>query len=105
MFVNLVWPPKTDKHPSLLCILIQSINGKLIFSHSLAKLANMVQDKKADKHTPPSRGGLVLLFYQTVRTHVVRSVLADLCGFVLCIRSTSFYFVFYSSLLFCCVFQ
>ena len=33
------------------------IGGNCIFSHSLAKLANMAQDKKVDKHTPPKPWG------------------------------------------------
>ena len=48
MFVNLV-----------LCILTQIIDANCIFSNSLAKLANMVRDRKVGKHTPPSSGGLV----------------------------------------------
>ena len=36
------------------------IDGNYISSHSLAKFANMVQDRNVDKHTPPSRGGLTL---------------------------------------------
>ena len=60
MFVNLVWAPKLANMPPCYVFLIQMIDGNCIFSHSLAKLANMVQDKKVDKHTPPSRGGLSL---------------------------------------------
>ena len=33
-------------------------DGNCIFRNSLAKLANMVQDKQDDKHTPPAAGGL-----------------------------------------------
>ena len=47
-----VAPKLTKIHLSCL-FLIEIINGKFIFSNSLAKLANMVQDSKVDKHTPP----------------------------------------------------
>ena len=46
-------PPKSRKHTPFLCILIQTIYGSCIFSNWLAKLANMVHDKKVDIHTPP----------------------------------------------------
>ena len=52
MFVNLVWPLKLTNILPCCVFLIQIIDGKCIFSHSLAKLANMVQDNKVDKHTP-----------------------------------------------------
>ena len=58
MFVNFVCPPKLANIPPCYVFLIQIIEGNCIFSNSLAKLANMVQDQKVDKHTPPSRGGL-----------------------------------------------
>ena len=63
MFVNFVWPPNLANLAPCCVFLIQLIDGNSIFSHSLAKLANMVQDKKIDKHTPPSRGGLNLFMY------------------------------------------
>ena len=50
--------PKSRRHIPLLCFLIQTIDGNFIFSHSLAKLANIVQDQKVDKHTSRSRGRL-----------------------------------------------
>ena len=53
-----VWPPQLANIAPCCVFLIQIINGNCIFSHSLAKLANMVQDKKVDKQTPPTRGGL-----------------------------------------------
>ena len=52
--------PKTRKHFLCYVFLKQIIDGNCIFSHSLAKLANMVQYQQVDKHTPPSRGGLAL---------------------------------------------
>ena len=58
MFVNLVWSPNLANIPPCYVFLIQIIDGNCIFSHSLAKLANIVQDRKVEKHTPPSRGGL-----------------------------------------------
>ena len=57
MFVNFVWLPNLANIFPCCVILIQIIHGKCIFSHSLAKLAYMVQDKKVDKHTPPAEGG------------------------------------------------
>ena len=57
MFVNLVWPPKLAKVPPRYVFLLQIIDGNCIFSHALAKLANMVQDKKIDKHTFPQPWG------------------------------------------------
>ena len=51
--------PQTRQHTPLLCILRQNIEGKCIFSHSLAMLANMAQDKKVYKRTPPAVGGLI----------------------------------------------
>ena len=60
MFVNLLWPPSLANIPPRYVFLIQIIVGNCIFSYSLAKLANMDQDKQVDKHTPPpSRGGLI----------------------------------------------
>ena len=55
MFVNLVWPPKLATPCYVYSI--QVIDTNCIFSHSSAKLASIVQDKKADKHTPPAVGG------------------------------------------------
>ena len=60
MFVNLVWPPKLANIPPCyvyLIYLIQIMEGNCVFTHSLAKLANMVQDTKVDKHTPQAVGG------------------------------------------------
>ena len=59
MFINLVWAPKLANIPPCYVFTIQIIDGNYIFSDSLAKFANMVQDRKVDKHTPPSRGGLL----------------------------------------------
>ena len=59
MFVNLVWAPKLASIPPCYVLLILFTDEICIFSHSLAKLANMAQDQKVDKHTPPSRGGLI----------------------------------------------
>ena len=56
MFVNLVWAPKLANMPPCYVFPIQNIDGNRIFGHSLAKLANMVQNKKVDKHTPPAVG-------------------------------------------------
>ena len=56
MFFNFVWPQKLANIPACYVFLIQVIEGNCIFSHSLARLANMVQDRTVDKHTPPSRG-------------------------------------------------
>ena len=59
MFVNFAWAQKLANIPHCYVFLIQMIEGNCIFSHSLAKLANMVQDQKVDKHTPPPAvGGL-----------------------------------------------
>ena len=55
MFVNLVWPQQLANIPLCFIFLIQIIDGNCIFSHSLAKLANVVQDQQVDKHTPTSR--------------------------------------------------
>ena len=60
MFANIAWPPKLASIPLGHVSLKQIINGNCIFGHSLAKLANMVQDKKVGKHTPsthPPVGG------------------------------------------------
>ena len=67
MFANIVWPKKLANIPPCCVILKQNINGNCIFSHSVAKLANLVQDKKVGKHTPspPSRGGLIKLMVKT----------------------------------------
>ena len=46
MLAKIVWPPKLANIPPWFVFLIQIINGNCIFSHLLAKLANMVQDKK-----------------------------------------------------------
>ena len=50
--------PKSRKHTFCYVLSTQIIVGNCIFSHSLAKLTNMVQDQKVVKPTPPSRGGL-----------------------------------------------
>ena len=57
MFANLVWPPKLTNIPPCCVFSIQVIDGKYIFSYSLAKMANMVQDKKVGKQTPLAVGG------------------------------------------------
>ena len=62
MFVNFVWPPKLENIPPCYVFLIQVISGNCIFSHSLAKLPTIVQDRKVDKHTPPAVGGLYSLY-------------------------------------------
>ena len=46
-------PPKLANILHCCVFLMQVIDGNCIFSHSLAKLANMVQGQKVDKHTPP----------------------------------------------------
>ena len=51
-------PQNSQTSPPCYVFLIQIIEGNCIFNNSLAKFANMVQDQKVDKHTPPSRGGL-----------------------------------------------
>ena len=50
---------KTRKHIPLLYIFDTNYRWKPIFSHWLAKLANMVQDKKVDRHTPPQPWGAI----------------------------------------------
>ena len=57
MLVNLVWAPKLANIAPCYVFLTQFINGNCKFSHSLAKLANMVQDRKVHKHIPPAVGG------------------------------------------------
>ena len=58
MIVNSVWAQKLANILPCDVFLTQIINGNCIFSYSLAKVANMVQDKKVHKHTPPpSLGG------------------------------------------------
>jgi hypothetical protein len=57
MFVNFVWPAKLANIPPCYVFLIQIIEGNCIFNHSLATLANMVQDQNVDKHTPPQPWG------------------------------------------------
>ena len=57
MFVNFVWAPKLANIPPYYVSLIEIIDGNCIFSNSLAKLANMVPDRKVDKHIPPAVGG------------------------------------------------
>jgi hypothetical protein len=54
-------PQKAGKHHFVYVFLIQTIEGNCIFSNSLAKLTNMVQDQQVDKHTPPSLGGGAIL--------------------------------------------
>ena len=54
MFANIVCPPKLANILPFYLFLIQVIDGNCMFSHSLAKLANMAQDKKVGKHTPPT---------------------------------------------------
>ena len=63
MFANIVWPPKLANIPSCCVFVIQIIYGNCIFSHSLAKLANMPQGKKVGKHITPSRGGWNTAFH------------------------------------------
>ena len=64
MLVDLVWPAKLANIPPCHVFLIQIIEGDCIFSNSLAKLANMVQDQKADKRTHPAAvGGLYIYIY------------------------------------------
>ena len=61
--LKLCGPPNWQTYPLDLnsdTNLIQIIGGSFIFSHSLAKLANMVQDKK--EHTPPAVGGLYKVY-------------------------------------------
>ena len=49
---------KTGKRSPFFVLLIQFIDGNRMFSHSLAKLANIPQGKKVGKHTPLNSGGL-----------------------------------------------
>ena len=58
MLANIVWRPKLANIHTFLCVSIQVIDGNCIFDHSLAKLANIPQDKKVGKHTPLNDGGL-----------------------------------------------
>ena len=46
MFADIGWPPKLANIPPCYVFLLQIINRNLRSSHSLAKLANMVQGKK-----------------------------------------------------------
>ena len=55
---TLCGPKISQTYPPCYVALMQIIDGKNIFSNSLAKLANLVPDRKVDKHTSPSRGGL-----------------------------------------------
>ena len=57
MFANIVLPPKLANIPPCYICSPQTIDGTFIFSYSLAKLANMVQDRKVGKHTPPQPWG------------------------------------------------
>ena len=59
MFANIVWTPKLANIPHSYVFLIQMIDGNCMFSNSLAKLANMVRDKKVGKPTPSNLGGLL----------------------------------------------
>ena len=67
MFVNFVWPPQLANIPPCYVFLIQINKGNCILSHSLAKLENMVQDQKVDKHTPPALGGLIYKIYKYIK--------------------------------------
>ena len=58
MFFNFVWPPNLANIPPYYVVLIQTIDGSCIFSISLAKLANMVQDKKLT-NIPPQPWGAI----------------------------------------------
>ena len=51
--------PQTSKHIPLLCILIQINEGNCTLSHSLPKIANMVQDQKVGKHILLKSGRLI----------------------------------------------
>ena len=66
MFVNLVCPPKLTNIPPCCVFLIQTIDGKCIFSHSLAKLAHMVQDKQMTYIPPPPAVGGSAMFHALV---------------------------------------
>ena len=62
MFVSFVWLPKLANIPSRYAFLIQMSKGNYIFCNSLAKLANMVQDKTkklANIPSPPQPWGAV----------------------------------------------
>ena len=57
MFANIVWPPKLANIapciPPCYVFLIQIIDWNFIFSHSLAKVANMRQGRTVGKHSSP----------------------------------------------------
>ena len=91
MFANIVWPPKLANIPPCYVLSIQNIYGSFIFSHSLAKLANMPQVQKVGKHTPLQiwgafhflrlegslLGGVVLLQTRGVIEGAIRQVIAE----------------------------
>ena len=59
MFANILCLPKLANVPPCYVFLIQIIDGNCILSHSLAKLANLVQDRKVDTHPPQPWGAFV----------------------------------------------
>ena len=61
MFDNFVWPQKLASILPCYVFLIQIIRGNCIFSHSMAKFANMAQDQRGDKHPPLVVGGFMHL--------------------------------------------
>ena len=60
MFVNFVWSPNLANIPPCYVFLIEIIVGNCIYSHLLAKVANMVQDRKFDKHIPAQPWGAII---------------------------------------------
>ena len=53
MFANLVWAHKLANIPPCYVFLIKMIVANCIFSNSLAKFANKVQDRKVGRPPPP----------------------------------------------------
>ena len=62
MFATIVWAQKLAHIPPCYVFVRQVINGNCIFSHSLAKLANMVLGRQVGKHTPLKSGGSLYIY-------------------------------------------
>ena len=75
MFANIVWPRKLAISTPLLCIFDSIIDGMYLFSHSLANLANIPQEKNVRKHTPPQIWGARL-----INTWVIQKRMESTCA-------------------------
>ena len=72
MLANIEWPLKLAIISPCHVFSIQVFDGSCIFGHSLAKVANMVQDKKVSKHTLPPQPWRAGIIRDIMQNHLMQ---------------------------------